>query len=154
MKEVMQLAKQTLETLVKQAGSVKAQCYLERTKRTEFRFSLTEPYMLRTVLEESAELVTMDEQHRVGRISVPSIEKTVLNTTCADCVAFMHEAEKEPDCDLVGVINNGIYTAGDLVCDPKKRYRTAEEMLHALNGQTEDEYVEKTELLKFDSSNL
>lgn len=123
MKEAMQLAKQTLETLVKQAGSVKAQCYLERTKRTEFRFSLTQPYMLRTVLEESAELVTMDEQHRVGRISVPSIEKTVLNTTCADCVAFMHEAEKEPDFDLVGVINNGIYTAGDLVCDPKKLYR-------------------------------
>ena len=52
MEEWMKLAEQTLETLMKQAGTVQAQCYLERTERTEIRFSLEIPYMLRTVKEE------------------------------------------------------------------------------------------------------
>ncbi|MBQ5986574.1 MAG: hypothetical protein IJL59_04870 [Clostridia bacterium] len=140
MKEIMKLAEQTLEILMKQPGVVKAQCYLERTERTEIRFSLTEPYMLRTVPEESAELVTMDERHRVGRVSVPSVEELALNAACADCAAFMREAKEEPDFDLAGEIKNGIYRAGDLTCDTEKLYRYMMDAREKLPGgyQTDD----------------
>lgn len=149
MEEWIKLAEQTLETLMKQAGTVQAQCYLEKTVRTEIRFLLTEPYMLRTFPEESAELVTMDERHRIGRISIPSVEETVRNAACADCAAFMHEAKEEPDFDLVGEIKNGIYTAGDLVCDTEKLYGYMMDTRESLpSGKQKDDFTTATHCSK------
>ncbi len=149
MEEWMKLAEQTLETLMKQAGTVQAQCYLERTERTEIRFSLEIPYMLRTVKEEKTELAAIDEQHRVGRISVPSAERDTLNAACADCAAFMGEAKAEPEFELAEGPKVGSYKAGDLVCDPEKLYRYMMDARESLPpGRPKDDFTTATHYSK------
>ncbi len=150
MEELIRLAEQTLQNLLKQEGVAKAQCYLERIERTELRFSLNEePYMMRTVVDELSEMTATDAQRRVGRLALTSAEPNVLEDACGECAAFMREAKEEPDFDLAEVTKNGEFTAGDLKCDPKKLYSYVMQARETMpSSRRKDDFSQNTHFSK------